>query len=98
MSIPTGTCPVCSGSGRAPTLGFQAYVFAAGGRPDSEATTSPCRNCGGQTMSGHATGQVPLRPDGTPCEHSYREQLAGRSYYKYDCAHCGHHYSIDCGD
>ena len=63
-----------------------------------EGGTFPCNNCGGQTMSSRATGQVPLRPDGTPCLHEYVHTKIGRCYYQSDCKHCGHRYHIDSGD
>lgn len=59
---------------------------------------SPCRNCGGQEMYGFPTGQVALRPDGTPCTHSYEVSPIGRCLTKYVCIHCWHSYTIDSGD
>lgn len=81
---PTGTCPVCAGTGRVP------------GRNANEARA--CTNCGGQTMSMKATGQVRLRPDGAPCTHEYVGRNAGRCYTVYTCKHCGDTYSIDSSD
>jgi hypothetical protein len=63
-----------------------------------EGGTYPCGNCGGQTMEGRATGQVPLRPDGSPCAHEYVHTLAGNCYHRYDCKHCGYRHFIDSGD
>jgi hypothetical protein len=66
-----------------------------------EGGTLPCCNCGGQTMSMTATGQVLLRPDGTPCEHKYGDgPNSNHRYGKHDhvCIHCGHRYFIDSGD
>lgn len=79
---PTGTCPVCNGTGIVTTA-----------RGDRQ-----CQNCGGQTMSMKATGQVRLRADGTPCAHEYTGRTAGRCYVVYTCKHCGDTYSIDSSD
>jgi len=49
-------------------------------------------------MYGRATGQVPLRPDGTLCQHSYISRNAGRCYTIYTCEHCSHYYNIDSSD
>lgn len=66
-----------------------------------EGGTLPCTNCGGQTMSLKATGQVRLRPDGTPCKHEYKLRDGsnpGRGWYRYECRHCGDQYDLDSGD
>lgn len=63
-----------------------------------EGGTLPCDNCGGQTMSSSATGQVPRRADGTPCLHEYSGQTVGRCYHRYTCKHCEATYYIDSGD
>ena len=63
-----------------------------------EGGTLPCNNCGGQTMAGKGSGQVRLRPDGTPCLHEYKHENAGRCYHRYTCVHCEDVYHIDSGD
>jgi hypothetical protein len=66
-----------------------------------EGGTLPCRNCGGQYMSGKATGRVPLRPDGAPCRHEYRDTTESnhdRGWHVSKCAHCGDRLTIDSGD
>lgn len=89
-----GICPVCNGTGRAPASSspYSRYDY------DKATDTIACRNCGGQTMSLKPTGKVRLRPDGTPCHHSYKGYEAGRCYTTYVCEHCGDRYSIDSGD
>ncbi len=82
---------------------FIAGYQPAGTGPFADGTpyeggTLPCDNCGGRTMSLKATGQVRLRPDGTPCLHEYRGENAGRCYTKYTCPHCGDVYHVDSGD
>lgn len=57
----------------------------------------PCLNCGGQTMSGRATGKVRARPDGTACTHEYQGQPIGRCATRFVCSHCGDSYLIDSG-
>jgi hypothetical protein len=59
---------------------------------------SACKNCGGQTMSGVATGKVRTRPDGTACIHEHKGQEAGRCATRFTCSHCGDGYLIDSGD
>ena len=91
-----GTCPVCNGTGHMPcpdhlrksgqSSGWYGYR--------AEDDTVDCGNCGSQYMFGKATGQVNLRPDGTPCKHEYTGVNAGRSYTKYTCKHCGDGYSV----
>lgn len=95
-----GTCPVCNGTGRMPTPNnLRVYGERNGwygySREDDCCT---CTNCGGQTMGGQATGQVPLRADGSPCVHEYTYKSLGRCYHGYTCKHCGHTYQIDSGD
>ena len=95
-----GTCPVCNGTKRAPAdfprdgqeVKWYSHVY------DAVTHTMPCRNCGAQMMFGKATGEVKLRPDGTPCTHEYDYHLAGRCYHIYTCRHCGWWYDIDSGD
>lgn len=60
-------------------------------------TGHPCLNCGGQTMSGKATGKVRARPDGTACTHNYQEYPAGRCCTRYVCSHCRDSFLIDSG-
>lgn len=91
-----GTCPVCNGSGRRPA-GNNPYKKVYAGY-DAETDTLSCNNCGGQTMYGRSTGQVSLRPDGTPCRHEYTSRTIGRCLTEYTCRHCGHSYEIDSGD
>lgn len=97
-----GLCPVCNGTGRAEAdfeVGDSArqhgwYGFQA---DDGKIT---CRNCGGQTMYGKATGLTRLRADGTPCKHEYGGQRhpSWRCYNIYTCKHCGDRYDIDSSD
>ena len=54
-----------------------------------------CRNCGAQYMFGYPTGSSKLRPDGTPCTHSYAGETTGRGRTTYKCRHCGDTYAID---
>lgn len=67
-----------------------------------EGGTFPCGNCGGQYMSMKPTGQVRLRPDGTPCTHKYKDDETKsnhrRGWHVSDCIHCGDHLTIDSGD
>lgn len=92
------TCPVCNGTTRVPVdKANQQWKHIMAGY-DKATDTFPCRNCGGQTMYGKATGQVRVRPDGTPCAHSYIGRPAGRCYTIYTCQECGDHYDIDSGD
>ena len=91
-----GICPVCNGSGRRPA-GNDRYkhVYAS---YDAETDTLACNNCGGQTMYGQPSGQVPLRKDGTPCKHEYKGTTVGRCLTRYTCVHCVSSYQIDSGD
>lgn len=63
---------------------------------DSASRTIPCRNCGNPYISQAPTGTVPLRPDGTPCTHEYRQVFddheGGTSTYIYSCGRCGAEY------
>lgn len=63
-----------------------------------EGGTFPCNNCGGQTMFSKAIGEVPLRPDGTPCLHEYTHKTTRNCYHESTCKHCGFYYAIDSGD
>jgi hypothetical protein len=83
-----GECPACEGSG-----------LERERRPYRSAVRCACTNCGGQTMSGGATGLVPLRRDsGEPCVHEYDGRSAGRCYRVFTCKHCGFSYDEDSGD
>lgn len=96
-SLP-GTCPDCDGSTRRPVPPeSQRWKTSCWGY-DPDTDTFACNNCGGQTMSGRASGTVPYRADGRPCHHEYDVRSGGRCLAVYDCRHCGHHYEIDSGD
>lgn len=91
-----GICPVCNGGSRV-SAADNDYKHIVSGY-DKETDTLPCYNCGGQTMYGRPSGQVRLRPDGTPCKHEYVGRNAGRCYTIYTCKHCQSSYDIDSGD
>jgi len=91
-----GTCPMCQGSGRK-AAGDDKWASSYSGY-DKATHTLPCTNCGGQTMYGKATGQVPLNKEGQPCLHDYEGRNAGRCYTMYSCKHCGDSFGIDSGD
>lgn len=97
---PTGTCPVCNGTKRMPaTDEIRKYGKQSGWygyRADDD--KCDCTNCGTQYMFGEPTGQVRLRPDGTPCKHEYTGENAGRCYTRYTCKHCNDTHHIDSGD
>lgn len=59
--------------------------------------TVECGNCGSQYMHGRATGQVPLRPDGKACRHSYASESAGKCLTRYTCRHCSDAFTVDSG-
>lgn len=87
------TCPVCNGTGEVELSEKEkSYSWNKG------KTHRACHNCGGQTMYGKATGKSYLRDDGTPCQHEYTGQVAGRCYTIYTCNHCGYRYEIDSSD
>jgi hypothetical protein len=95
-----GTCPACNGTGHMPCPdrlrdGGQKYGWY-GYRAEDD--TVACTNCGAQTMYGRASGQVLLRPDGTPCLHEYESRTIGRCLTRYTCKHCQSSYEIDSGD
>lgn len=96
----TGVCPKCDGTTRMPVPeeGYDRAWLPQVRGYDLLTDTFVCDNCGGQTMSGKATGTVPLRPDGTPCVHSFACRPAGRCYREYTCRHCPAKYRIDSGD
>lgn len=96
-----GTCPVCNGSGRMPLPEENRQYAVANGwwnyRADDDKVT--CTNCGGQTMSGVATGKVLMnRETGEPCKHEFTGRNAGRCYTIYVCKHCPTSFDIDSGD
>lgn len=95
-----GICPVCNGSHRMATPDrirdyAEKYGWYGYSKEDDKCD---CTNCGGQTMYGRPTGQVPLREDGTPCTHSYQSATIGRCLTRYTCVHCKSYYDIDSGD
>ena len=94
-------CPACSGTGRQP-INLHSPQGMSAKRYDrsfsEEDRSVNCRNCGGQTMLGEATGQTSLRPDGSPCLHEYTYAHLSRCYGRYTCIHCGWSYDIDTGD
>jgi len=92
-----GVCPVCNGTGRqAASEEMKKYANVIAGYDTSNDTVA-CNNCGGQGMYGRPTGEVPLRPDGTPCKHEYKGVSKGNCYTVYTCIHCSHRYDIDSG-
>ena len=93
-----GTCPVCNGTGRVPVPAHQQRYKNVYASYDADTDTLACTNCGGQTMYGRPTGQVPLNKDGQPCKHSYPSRTVGRCLTEYTCSECGHRYQIDSGD
>ena len=93
-----GTCPVCNGTGRVPVPAHQQRYKNVYASYDADTDTLACTNCGGQTMYGRPTGQVPLNKDGQPCKHSYTSRTVGRCLTEYTCSDCGHRYQIDSGD
>ncbi len=93
-----GICPVCGGTCRVPVPeDAQEYKKVIAGY-DKVTDTFPCSNCGGQYMMSHPTGEVPLRPDGTPCKHEYTSETVRNCYHKHICKHCGDTHFIDSGD
>ena len=91
-----GICPVCNGTTRRSAEG-ETYKKMYRGY-DEVTDTLPCNNCGGQTMYGKPTGEVNLRPDGTPCKHEFNFANVGRCLTRYTCNHCKYSYEIDSGD
>ena len=95
-----GICPQCNGTGHMPCPDNMRRFGQSNGwygyRAEDDTVT--CRNCGGQTMFGQATGQVKLRPDGTPCVHEYEGATIGRCLNRYICVHCRDSYDIDSSD
>ena len=93
-----GICPVCNGSGRMAVPEYNQKYKHVYSSYDAETDTLACNNCGGQTMYGSPSGQVPLREDGTPCKHEYTSANVGRCLTQYTCKHCVSSYQIDSGD
>ena len=92
-----GICPVCDGSKRMPYVGEERWKSVIAGY-NKETNSLPCNNCGGQTMFGSPSGKVPLRKDGTPCNHEYESKTIGRCLTRYSCKHCSSSHDIDSGD
>ena len=92
------TCPVCNGTGRRAVPEDEERFCHQRASYDAATHTLTCNNCGGQTMSGKATGRTLARPDSTPCKHEYDSRTIGRCYTQYTCKHCGYYFSIDSGD
>lgn len=93
-----GTCPVCNGTMRVSVKPEQERYCSIYAGYDKETHTLGCGNCGSQYMFGRPTGEVKLRPDGTPCTHEYVSKTVGRCYHRSECIHCGDAYHIDSGD
>ena len=95
-----GICPVCNGSGHMPCPdNIRQYGIKNGWYGYRvEDDTVECRNCGAQYMMGRPTGEVRLRPDGTPCVHEYDVVTVSNCYHKHTCIHCGEVHHIDSGD
>ena len=97
MSNNYGVCPVCDGTMRMPAGDWPQHWKKHTTGYDEATDTLNCNNCGAQTMYGQPTGQVLLRPDGTPCKHEYNAESVGRCLSRYTCKHCSHTYEIDSG-
>lgn len=96
-----GVCPVCNGTGHMPCPDAQRQYGISNGwfGYNAENDTVICTNCGGQYMFGKASGTVKLRPDSSPCKHSYQSRTGRwRSTTNYSCVHCNDTYVIDSGD
>ena len=75
------------------------YKLPMGVCPACNGDKTDCHNCGGQYMYGMPKGEVPLRPDGTPCLHDYAHSLLNRrTLHKYTCEYCFDSFTIDSGD
>jgi hypothetical protein len=82
----TGICPVCNGSKRTPLPEHSrqwAHVIAG---YDKATDSLPCDNCTPSQLS-EPTGVVPLRADGHPCAHEFREVSTA-----HQSMHGEHHY------
>ena len=74
------------------------YKLPMGVCPKCNGNKTDCDNCGGQYMYAIPKGEVPLRPDGTPCLHEYSFIKTGRTLTKHTCEHCHDSFTIDSGD
>jgi hypothetical protein len=75
------------------------YALPMGICPKCHGNKIGCNNCGGQYMYSNPKGEVPLRPDGTPCLHDYVHSLLNRpTLHRYTCRHCHDSFTIDSGD
>lgn len=95
-----GTCPVCTGTMRMPVpAANRRYAEQYGWWEYSkEDDCITCGNCGGQYQFGKPTGKVHLRPDMSPCVHTYVGANIGRCLTRHTCTHCGDTYDIDSSD
>jgi len=92
MNAEHGVCPVCNGNKEIPLTATElTYSW------NKNKTHRACSNCGGQIMFGRASGEVPLRSDGTPCTHEYVSSNIGRCLTRYSCKHCISTFKIDSG-
>jgi len=95
-----GVCPVCNGELRCRATEREIKDGRAFGWYDYRESdqTRRCGNCGAQYQYGKPTGQVPLRSDGTPCQHQYTaSEGQWRGTTNYTCRHCGDYYMVDGG-
>ena len=96
------TCPVCNGNIWIPCEPKDSWMkdFKYLSYYDPLTNTKQCRNCGGQTMFGVATGMTNIDPNtGLGCVHEYNGEKRGNCYHVYTCKHgCGFQYDIDSGD
>jgi hypothetical protein len=96
-----GTCPACNGTKRKLATYTDCAIDVVFDY-DKTTGTVPCSNCGGQYMSGLATGVVRLNKDGIPCAHAYAktgpEDREPYGWREYTCRNCGDQYVIDSGD
>lgn len=78
-----GVCPVCEGKRYLPVP--KEHL--------GRSVQNPCPNCSAR----HTTaprGYVLLRPDGTPCTHTY-DKLTFRGKSKiFTCGHCGDDFEV----
>ena len=95
-----GICPACNGTLRRPCPDHLRQYGAKNGWYNYRAAddTIACHNCGSQYMHGSPSGEVTLRPDGTPCTHAYVSESQGRCYTRYTCKHCSEVFHIDSSD
>ena len=78
---------------------MKMYTLPMGLCPACNGNKIGCNNCGGQYMYSNPKGEVPLRPDGTPCLHEYTQAMTTtfRSLHKFNCKHCHDSFTIDSG-